>query len=98
MGSGATGVSGRWSMLADLPKVTRWASYGEIADRSDMLTAMRSVFETPYNSLHPVLFMHVPKSSGISMTQAIVNALLPRATFYGLDHSIFGPFHRFATL
>jgi hypothetical protein len=58
----------------------------------------KSFFETPYSALEPILFMHVPKSSGISMTQAAMNALLPRATFQGLDRSIFGLFQHFGTL
>jgi hypothetical protein len=60
---------------------------------------MRKGFsDTPYTALQPTLFMHVPKTSGISMTQSLADALRPRATFQGLDQSIFGPFQSFSTL
>ena len=42
--------------------------------------------------------MHIPKTSGISTAQAIVDAVRPPRTFFGFDKSFFGAFDAFGTI
>jgi hypothetical protein len=46
----------------------------------------------------PVVFMHVPKTSGTAVTNSFVEALTPRLAVYGLDRSLFGGFRAFDTV
>jgi hypothetical protein len=45
-----------------------------------------------------LVFMHIPKTSGISTAQAIVDAIKPQRTFFGFDRSFFGAFDAFGTI
>ena len=43
-------------------------------------------------------FMHVPKTSGVALTQGLINALRPDTWLTGFDRSVLGGFNRFETL
>jgi hypothetical protein len=42
-----------------------------------------------YNKLLPIVFMHIPKTSGVAIRHMLVVALAPSLTVDGLDHSLF---------
>ena len=52
----------------------------------------------PPNPPSSLVFMHIPKSSGISTAQAIVDAVKPQRTFFGFARSFFGAFDAFDTI
>ena len=52
----------------------------------------------PPNPPSSLVFMHIPKTSGISTAQAIVDAVKPQRTFFGFDRSFFGAFDAFDTI
>ena len=54
--------------------------------------------ETLYDPARPIFFMHVPKTSGLSMTRSLVDAIQPRIIFQGFDQSTFGSFQDFASI
>jgi hypothetical protein len=45
----------------------------------------------------PLIFTHVPKTSGTPITMALNRALAPRKVFHGVDVSLFGDFVDFVT-
>jgi hypothetical protein len=56
-------------------------------------------WHTPYNPTIPIAFMHLPKTSGTSLTQGLVEALRPRsALLYHYDRALFGGFTSFSRL
>jgi hypothetical protein len=52
----------------------------------------------PYDPSHPLVFMHVPKTSGIALRVGLQAALAPRRSLVGLDASLFGGFRAFDTI
>jgi hypothetical protein len=46
----------------------------------------------------PIALMHVPKTSGTSLTRAIINAIEPRSTVGGFDRAFFGAFQAFDSI
>jgi hypothetical protein len=45
-----------------------------------------------------LVFMHVPKCAGTSMTNSLIRAVSPRSVLGGFDLSLFGDFHDFCAL
>lgn len=53
-------------------------------------------FETkPYNRAVPLVFMHVPKTSGVAFTQNLIEAIAPRRVLYAHDRVLSGAFDAF---
>jgi hypothetical protein len=46
----------------------------------------------------PVVFMHIPKTSGTAIISGLATALAPATVVRGFDHSIFGSFRNFDSL
>jgi hypothetical protein len=45
-----------------------------------------------------LIYLHIPKSSGIAVSHALIMAELPKRIFFGFDRAFFGPFDDFATV
>jgi hypothetical protein len=43
-----------------------------------------------FNALRPLVFMHVPKTSGVSITRGLATTLAPTVAAGGFDYSLFG--------
>src|ERR1700730_10014867 len=54
--------------------------------------------ERHYDSAKPLVFMHIPKSAGTSLRDALRTALGPRAFFSAFDRCIFGTFNGFQSI
>jgi hypothetical protein len=52
----------------------------------------------PYNGAVPIVFMHIPKTSGVALTQGLTEALAPRRTLRGFDRVLFGGFCDFDSI
>jgi hypothetical protein len=50
-----------------------------------------------FDPSRPLIFTHVPKTSGTAITKALNHALGPRRAFHGIDVSLFGNFTDFET-
>jgi hypothetical protein len=48
--------------------------------------------------LRPLVFMHIPKTSGIAVAHAMVAAARPQRVFFGFDRAFFGGFGDFLSL
>ena len=48
-----------------------------------------------FDRSRPLIFTHIPKTSGIALTVALNKALVPKRVFHGVDHSQFGDFADF---
>ena len=46
----------------------------------------------------PLVFMHIPKSAGIAVAHAMVDATRPQRVFFGFDRAFFGSFTDFASV
>ena len=46
----------------------------------------------------PLIYLHIPKSSGIALAHALILAELPARTWFGFDRAFFGPFDDFASV
>jgi hypothetical protein len=56
----------------------------------------RLSFETkPYNRAVPLVFMHVPKTSGVALTQNLIEAIAPRHVLHAHDRVLSGEFDAF---
>jgi hypothetical protein len=51
-----------------------------------------------YNPAVPTVFVHIPKTSGVAITNALIEALAPTRTLVGFDGALFGSFHDFDSL
>jgi hypothetical protein len=51
-----------------------------------------------YDPTRPLVFMHIPKTAGIAVADALVQAVRPHHVFFGFDASFFGPFTAFDTV
>jgi hypothetical protein len=54
--------------------------------------------ERPYDSGRPLVFMHIPKSAGTSLSDALRTAVDPPAFFSALDRCNFGSFSGFESI
>jgi hypothetical protein len=52
----------------------------------------------PYEPGRPLIFMHIPKTAGIAICDALVQAVRPTRVFFGFDLAFFGPFDDFASV
>lgn len=48
--------------------------------------------------MKPLIFMHIPKTSGIAVAHALVEAERPERVFFGFDRAFFGGFKDFASV
>jgi len=51
-----------------------------------------------YDPTRPVAFLHIPKTGGISLSEALKTALKPRASFAAFDRCMFGDFEDFESV
>jgi hypothetical protein len=51
-----------------------------------------------YDPTRPLIFMHIPKTAGIAVCDALVQAVRPPRVFFGFDHAFFGGFTEFETV
>ena len=58
----------------------------------------RSFKGQPYKPALPIAFMHVPKTSGTSLTRALAKAIEPHSRIGGFDRSFFGGFRAFDSI
>jgi hypothetical protein len=54
--------------------------------------------ERHYDSIRPLVFMHIPKSAGTSLSDALKTAIKPRAFFSAFDRCTFGTFDGFQSI
>lgn len=54
--------------------------------------------EGHYDSTRPLVFMHIPKSAGTSLNDALRTAIKPRSFFSAFDRSTFGTFNGFQSI
>jgi hypothetical protein len=52
----------------------------------------------PYDAARPLIFMHIPKTAGIAVCDALVQAVRPPRVFFGFDQAFFGGFTDFETI
>lgn len=51
-----------------------------------------------YNPAAPIVFMHIPKTSGTAFVKGLQATILPKRPFFGLDAVLFGRFDEFETI
>jgi hypothetical protein len=49
-------------------------------------------------TIRPLVFLHIPKTSGISVSHALITAENPSTIFFGFDRAFFGAFTDFASI
>ncbi len=52
----------------------------------------------PHEPSRPLVFMHIPKTSGIALREGLEAALAPGQAVLGFDASLFGGFRAFDTI
>jgi hypothetical protein len=55
-------------------------------------------FGRPYDASTPIVFMHIPKTSGNALAFGLQEAIAPRRMIGGYDRVLFGGFHAFDSL
>ncbi|MBB6309034.1 hypothetical protein [Xanthobacter tagetidis] len=71
--------------------------FGELVFRLSRRLSGRLV-EHPCTASGPMVYLHIPKSAGVSFNNSLSEALGSAAVIAGFDHSLFGAFDAFDTL
>lgn len=66
-------------------------------DAGDLLPNL-VVGARPYVADKPLVFIHIPKTAGTSLSEALMTAVEPRNLLGGFDRCLFGGFSGFATI
>ena len=63
-----------------------------------LVKSVPRLHKSPYRPGRPLIFMHVPKSSGMAVTQGLGLAINPQQHYDGFDGVLFGKFRSFHTI